>query len=321
MTDPAHVDAPPESPKDLGFGSALSRAENRHRLLQPDGTFTTRRVGLGFVESFGLYHHLLTTRWPYFLGWVLIAYIAVNALFALGYLALGRGALVGATTSGPAGRWADAFFFSIQTFSTIGYGSIVPGTLAANVLDAFESVVGLIGAAILAGLVFARVSRPRAGIRFSDQAVIAPYRGGTALMFRLANARQTELIQVNAAVNLSILKKDGVTRQFAQLRLERSGVEFMPTTWTVVHPIDLDSPLFGLDEQEIRGRAPEVFVLLTATEEVFSETVHTRRSYAGDEIVWGARFVPILQQDRTGRPPEVDIGRLSDVELVPLPVK
>ncbi|MEZ4457200.1 MAG: ion channel [Gemmatimonadales bacterium] len=320
MTEPLRAEEPAEPPKDLGFGGALSRAENRARLLNPDGTFTTRRVGLGFAESFGLYHYLLTTRWHFFLLWVLAAFVVVNALFAGGYVALGSGALRGTSATGLPARLAEAFFFSIHTISTIGYGNVVPESLAANLLDAFESLVGLIGAAILAGLVFARVSRPRAGVRFSDQAVIAPYHGGTALMFRLANARQTELIKVRVAVNLSLFKKDGVTRQFAQLRLERTEVEFMPTTWTVVHPIDLDSPLHGLDEEGIRIRAPEVFVLLTATEEVFSETVHARRSYAGEELAWGARFVPILEYDQDGRSSRVDISRLSETERVPLPV-
>jgi len=320
MADPLRIDRTAGPPKDLGFGGALTRPENRARLLQPDGTFTTKRVGLGFVESFGLYHFLLTTRWPHFLALVVATFVAINALFAIGYLALGPGALLGTHGGGFAARFAEDFFFSVHTISTIGYGNVVPRTMAANVLDAFESVVGLMFAAVLAGLVFARVSRPRTGVRFSRKAVIAPYQGRTALMFRLANARQTELIQVGAAVNIALFGKDGNTRQFAQLSLERSEVVFMPTSWTVVHPIDLDSPLYGLSEAELRARAPEIFVLLTATEEVFSETVHARRSYAGDEIVWGAKFSPILRYEDDGQSSRVDISRLSEIEPAPLPV-
>ena len=180
-------------------------------------------------------------------------------------------------------------------------------------------VAGLLGVAAAAGVVFARISRPRAGVVFSSVAAIAPYRGGKALMFRVANARRSELIQVQAVVNFSLLKTDGSSREFKQLTLERNDVVFMPTSWTVVHPIDSASPLYSLDRETLIARAPEMFVLLTAVEEVFSQTVHARASYAGDEFVWGARFANINETDEAGVVIKVDVSRLSDVEPVPLP--
>lgn len=313
MTEPRPGSKTPEAPpKDLGFGGALARG-GRGRLLRRDGTFTPRRVGLGFVESFGLYHYLITTRWPSFLFWMAAAFVAVNAGFAGLYLALGPAALQGLTAVSGAERFLQAFFFSVHTFTTIGYGNVVPASVAANVVDALEALVGLLGAAILAGLAFARVSRPRAGVMFSDTAVIGPYRDRTALMFRLANTRRNELIQVQVMVNLALVLPDG-TRAFTPLALERPSVDFMPTSWTVVHPIDENSPLAGLDREALAARAPELFVLLTATEEVFSQTVHTRTSYAGPEIVWGARFTSILQYDDAGAVARVDVSRLSETE-------
>lgn len=303
-------------PKDLGFGGALARGRPG-RLLRRDGTFTPRRVGLGFVESFGLYHYLITTSWPHFLGWMAAAFVGVNALFGAIYLALGPGALQGLTAAAPGERFLQAFFFSVHTFTTIGYGNIVPSSVAANAVDAVEALVGLLGAAILAGLAFARVSRPRAGIKFSDTAVVAPYRDRTALMFRLANTRRNELIQVQVMVNLALVLPDG-TRGFTPLSLERASVDFMPTSWTVVHPIDENSPLAGLNGETLAARAPELFVLLTATEEVFSQTVHTRTSYAGPEIVWGARFASIMQYDEAGAGARVDVSRLSETEPAPV---
>ena len=136
----------------------------------------------------------------------------------------------------------------------------------------------------------------------------------------MANARRTELIQVRAVVNLSLLKPDGSSREFKQLTLERNDVVFMPTSWTVVHPIGPESPLYGLDREALMARAPELFVLLTAVEEVFGQTVHTRTSYAGDEFVWGARFANIYQTDDAGVVTKVDVSRISEVEPVPLPV-
>ncbi len=320
MSDPERIPTnagPP--PTDLGFGGSLSRG-GRSRLLQRDGTFSARRVGLRFVESVGVYSYLLTTSWPKFLGLVALAYFGTNAVFATGYLLLGPDALKGGVATTIAGRFIDAFFFSVHTLATIGYGNIVPHSMAANILGAFESLVGLLGAAAAAGVVFARISRPRAGVVFSDVATIAPYQGGKALMFRLANARHTELIQVAVVVNISLLKADGSSREFMRLTLERDEVVFMPTTWTVVHPIDRASPLFGLDAETLMARAPELFVLLTAVEEVFGETVHTRMSYAGAEIVWGARFANISEVDQSGVVTKVDVSRISEIDRVPLPV-
>jgi inward rectifier potassium channel len=317
VVEPQPAPTSAEAPRDLGFGGALSRS-GRVRLLRRDGTFTPRRVGLGFVESFGLYHYLLTTNWTHFLFWVSCGFVAVNALFAVAFVSLGPGALQGATAESAGGRFFEAFFFSIHTFTTIGYGNIVPRSVGANVVDAVEALVGLIGAAILAGMVFARVSRPRAGVVFSDWAVVAPYQGRAGLMFRLANTRRNELIQVNVVVNLSLLRPDG-TRAFSQLPLERASVDFMPTSWTVVHPIDETSPIFGLGREQLTERAPELFALLTATEEVFSQAVHTRISYAGPEIVWGAKFANILSYDEAGTVTSVDVSRLSDIEPAPLP--
>lgn len=297
----------------------MSRS-GRSRLLQRDGTFSARRVGLRFVESVGVYNYLLTTSWPKFLGLVALAYFGTNAVFATGYLLLGPDALKGGVGTTVAGRFVDAFFFSVHTLATIGYGNIVPHSMGANILDAVEALIGLLGAAAAAGVVFARISRPRAGVIFSDVATIAPFHGGKALMFRLANARHTELIQVAAVVNISLLKADGSGRDFKQLILERNDVVFMPTTWTIVHPITSESPLVGLDAEGLAARAPELFVLLTAVEEVFGQTVHTRMSYAGDEIVWGARFANVSETDQSGVVTKVDVSRISEIERVPLPV-
>lgn len=309
------VEAPPH---DLGFGSALSQGR-QGRLLRRDGTFTTKRVGLSAVESFGLYHYLLTTTWPRFLGLVAVAFVAVNALFALLYVALGPEALKGGVATTLGGRIQEAFFFSVHTLATIGYGNIVPASIAANVLDALEALIGLLGVAIVAGIGFARVSRPVAGIKFSDVAVVAPYRGGTGLMFRLANVRRHELIQVKVDVSISLLRADG-TRAFHSLDLERTEVVFVPTSWTVVHPIGKTSPLYGIDRDTFATCRPEIFVLLTATEEVFSQVVHARFSYADAEIRWGARFSPILEYHKGGLIGSVDVGRLSEIEPAPLPV-
>ncbi len=277
--------------RDLGFGAVVSR-ESQQRLLNRDGSFNVERKGLGLLESLSPYHLLLTMPWWLFallgVGW----YFLANVVFALAYLACGSQALVSTSPGISQHPFWRAFFFSVETVSTIGYGNIVPVSLAANVIVAIEALAGLAGFAIVTGLLFARISRPTANVLFSSHAVVAPYQGITALEFRVANARSNELIEVNAKVVVSRFEQvDGAhTRRYYPLKLERDGVVFLPLTWTVVHPIDEDSVLHGLTAESLRNSNLEILVLLKAFDETFSTIVQTRTSYTFDDIVWGARF-------------------------------
>lgn len=277
--------------RDLGFGAVVSRESNQ-RLLNRDGSFNVERKGLSLLESISPYHTLLTLPWSQFfllgVGW----YFLVNILFALAYLACGQGSLLSTSPGTSQYPFWRAFFFSVETLSTIGYGNIVPVNLAANILVAVEALTGLAGFAIVTGLLFARISRPTANVLFSSHAVIAPYQGMTALEFRVANARSNELIEVGAKVIVSRFEQvDGVhTRRYYPLKLERDSVVFLPLTWTVVHPIEPDSILYGETAESMRASNAEVLVLLKAFDETFSTIVQTRTSYTFEDIVWGARF-------------------------------
>ncbi len=288
--------------RDLGFGSVVSR-ESRQRLLNRDGSFNVERRGLGVLASWSPYHVLLTMPWPRFLLLGVAFYIVVNAVFATAYLACGKDALV---SSGPGliqQPFLRGFFFSVETLSTIGYGNIVPVGAAANAVVTMEALAGLMTLAIATGLVFARFSRPTAKILFSSHAVVAPYQNITALEFRVANARSNELIEVSAKVIISRFEEvDGVhTRRYYPLALEREGVVFLPLTWTVVHPIDEQSPLYGESSESLRNSNAEVLVLLKAFDETFSTIVQTRTSFAYDDVVWGARFANAFMADAAER--------------------
>jgi inward rectifier potassium channel len=302
--------------RDLGFGSVVAR-ESRQRLLNRDGSFNVVREGLNPLTSLSLYHHLLTTTWPRYLSLVVLIYLAFNALFAAAYVACGPGALTGATATTLGDRYLESFFFSIQTFATIGYGVMSPHSLAAHVLVTVESLIGLLGFALATGLLFARFSRPTVKILFSDVAVIAPYLGITAFEFRLANARSNELIQLEARVLLSRFKREGTGREFLNLKLERTRVDVFPLSWTVVHPIDETSPLHGLGPDDLEEHQAEFLILLTAFDETFSQTVHTRSSYTADEVVWGASFVSVFNSQREDGSLSIDVGRLSEIQRVP----
>jgi inward rectifier potassium channel len=315
---PAAPAPPANQLNDLGFGSVVAR--DRTRLLNRDGTFNARREGVSVTNRLSPYQSLLTMSWEWFLSLFLACYLATNAVFALIYYLLGPGALSAPNLEPLGGRYLMAFFFSIETFSTVGYGNILPNGIATNMVVVAETITGILFVALSTGLIFARFSRPILHLRFSRNAVIAPYRGGSAFMFRVGNERRSELVNLTAVVTFARFQQcDGErTRVFDQLALERPGVLFFPLTWTLVHPIDEHSPMHGMTQQDLIDTQSEFLVLLTATEETFSQSVHTRTSYAADEIQWGARFGNIYVPDGDGLV-TVDLRKIDDVDAAALP--
>lgn len=315
MTRPGYVSE--EEIRDLGFGAVVAR-ESRQRLLNRDGSFNVARTGLRLGTSLSLYHTLITMTWTRFMALVVASYLLLNGGFAVLFLLCGPGALqgplpgVGSTGEG----FARAFFFSVETFSTIGYGNIGPAGLAANLVVTAESLVGLLWLALATGLLFARFSRPTAKILFSRTAVVAPYRGIQAFEFRIANARSNQLIEVQATVLFTRFEEEGgrSVRRFYALPLERSSVVFFPLSWTIVHPIDEASPLKGLTRDDLLRTDAEFLVLLSGVEETFAQRVHARSSYKWDEVVWGVKFSDILHHPRGNEPMSLDVSRLDSIE-------
>jgi inward rectifier potassium channel len=301
---------------DLGFGSVVSR-ETRTRLLNRDGTFNVKREGFSPWARLNLYHYFLTISWPRFLGFVGAGYILTNAVFALLFLALGPHAVSGFEAKPMMPRFLDAFFFSVDTLATIGYGNIVPLSTAANLLVTVEALVGLLGVSVVAGIVFARFARPVAQIVFSRNALIAPYRDISAFMFRIVNMKTNEIVDLSATV-LMTRRKGDVDREYIPLKLERDRVVFFPATWTVVHPIDEKSPLWGMTPTELLACDTEFLVLLNGFDETFSQNVHARSSYRADEVVWGARFRSVFNPPRPDGRLSVDIRKLDEIDRVPI---
>jgi len=310
-------DRPPDPRQDLGFGALVVR-ESRKRLLNRDGTYNVRREGLGFFESYTMYEYLISTGWPRYLSLVGAAYAVTNALFALAYWACGPNAIAGRDTqTGPVARYLTDYFFSVQTLATIGYGHLSPHGLLPNLIVAFESLIGLLGLALITGLAFARFARPAVGIRFSDQAVIAPYQGGKGFMFRVVNTHRSELVNAEIKVMLGRTKpgsREG-DRELVPLELERNSIVFFPLTWTIVHPINESSPLFGIDQERLRAWDVEFLVMVSALDETSNQIVHSRSSFKGDEIVFGAKFKSALSQREDGLF-SVDVRRLSAIEIL-----
>jgi inward rectifier potassium channel len=302
---------------DLGFGTEVARSAQQ-RLLNRDGSFNVVREGLNPFSSMSLYHWLLTISWPKFLGFITVSYVVVNALFAFAFLFCGSNALQSTSASFAGQPFYRAFFFSVDTFATIGYGNIIPIGLAANTLVAIEALLYILGIALATGVVFNRFSRPSARIIYSRNAIVAPYRDRRALEFRIANARSSQLIEVQIQVILTKIERVNgvVVRKFYDLDLERHRVVFFALSWTVVHPIDSNSPMQGLTRQDLLDADAELLILLTGTDETLSQTVHSRSSYKADEIVWGAKFANMFMRTEENGIVGMNVGRIHDIEMV-----
>ena len=307
--------SPEGEERDLGFGSIVS-GQSRQRLLNPDGSFNVRRSGLPFLSSLNLFHFFLEMKWRTFLSLLLGIYFVSNVVFGLAYAAFGEMALVDTSADPTQSLFVRGFFFSVQTFATIGYGTIHPVGIVPNLLVTVESYYSLLVNALITGLVFARFARPTARLIYSDIAVVAPYRDITGLMFRLVNGRHNQLIEVTAQVMFSrlVVENGRPVRRFDLLELERRKVSFFPLAWTVVHPITPDSPLAGLTHEDLVQADAEILILMSAIDETFAQVVHTRTSYKPSQIRFGHKFASIYREVPEGEPISIDVRRLSSVE-------
>jgi inward rectifier potassium channel len=265
------------------------------RAINKDGSFNVQRTGLRSLAG-NIYIHLVRMSWPRFLALVATAYLIVNMVFAGVFLALGSDALHATERGLGMGEFGRAFFFSVQTLTTVGYGSVYPAGVAANLIAGLEAAVGLMGFALATGLLFARFSRPSSKLVFSDTMVVAPGAGGgTSLQFRIANQRSNVLMEVEARMMLSTVDRSpegDLKRNFRTLPLEITQINFLALTWTVVHAINPDSPLHGKSHDDLKELQAELMILIKGFDDSFSQVVHTRYSYRWDEIQWSARFVP-----------------------------
>jgi inward rectifier potassium channel len=319
MAEPAAEQKEAAEDRDLGLSGRIAQSTQK-RIMRPDGSLNIVRLGQGFWESINVYQHMITVSWPRFFVYVFIFYVIANAIFAGLYVAAGPGAIQGGE---PNATWHNAIFFSVQTIATIGYGQMTPKGTMANSLVAFEALTGLMGFALITGILFARFSRPSALILRSNVALIAPYKGDrTALMFRIANGRVSQLIDVKATVTYSWMDHSAEgrpVRRFHQLPLERESVVLLPTQWVVVHPIDEKSPFYSRTQEQILEADLEVFVALSALDETFSQIVHSRFSYADTDIVCGAKFADLFGTTADGVV-SIDLSKISDYDSVPMPV-
>jgi inward rectifier potassium channel len=286
---------------DTGFGTTGNI--NAGRFINRDGSFNLRKVGWPLWQRYSVYHWLISVPLWQFIGMIFIFFISINFLYTVVYLFIGANEFTGMLSASGWKMFKELYFFSTETFTTVGYGRVNPVGDAANTVAAIESMSGFLSFAIVTGLIYGRFSRPRAHLAFSDNAVIAPYRDKTALMFRfVCYKEQHALTNVTVQVNLAMmLQENGKAKyQYYTLPLERNYIESLPMNWTVVHPIDEQSPLTGLTAEDLAAADVELYVLVRGFNDVYSNTVQQRTSYTFGEIIMNQRFKPMYQETENG---------------------
>ncbi|HEY2350831.1 MAG TPA: ion channel [Puia sp.] len=306
---------------DTGFGGNPDNYGGR--FVNRDGSFNVRKEGVPFYHRFSLYHTMLNMpSWKFF-GALFTFYLTVNFIFGSVYYFIGAPDFIGVMAITRWQFFKEMFFFSTETFTTVGYGRVNPIGDAANSIAAIESMLGFLSFAIATGLLFGRFSKPKAFLLFSRDALISPYRDGSALMFRFAaykdNHTMTNVdIKVNAAL---LVDENGKTvYKFYDLSLERSHVESLPMNWTVVHPLISESPIYDFTREDMKKADLEIYVSVRAFDDVYSNVVQQRTSYTSDEILFGRKFVQMYRESDDGKTTIVELQRLHEHKEVMFPV-
>ncbi|HEY9116260.1 MAG TPA: ion channel, partial [Roseivirga sp.] len=241
-------------------------------------------------------HELISMKWLGFILLITLVFFSVNLLFATLYFIAGPEGISGLQSQSPVSDFIKCFYFSTQTITTVGYGSLSPSSNAVSIIAAVESFMGLLSFAIATGLLFARFSRPRQNIIYSETALIAPYRDINGLMFRIANSSKNQLIELEMDVIISYWDADSDRRIFERVALERNKINFLSMSWTLVHPITEDSPIYGWTQKNFEECQVEVIIMFKAFDDTYVRQVYDRMSYVAQEIEWARKFVPVYDR-------------------------
>jgi len=308
-----------KSEVNTGYGTNSNSTGGR--FINKDGKPNVIKKGIGILDRYSWYHTLLGMKLWKFSLLLFSIYIGINLVFAGVYYLIGINNLKGVNNGSPWQDFSEVFFFSAQTFTTVGYGRISPDSFAASTVSTFEAFVGLLSFALATGLFYGRFSRPQAFLKFSNNALIAPYRNGTAFMFRLAPFKNNNLSDVEVKVTLAISTEENgkLIDKFFDLDLEFSKINGLSLSWTIVHPIDDKSPFYEFSKEDITNTDMEIMVYVKAFDSVFSNNVTRRTSYVSSEIVWGAKFRLMYHPSDDKSKTILDLEKLNEFDPAELP--
>lgn len=316
-----HINKKAKSETDTGLSTVSSLVGGR--MLNRDGSPNLQVKGMRFFERLNIYHALLSMPLWRFLLIVVIFFIVINVLFAGVYLWIGLEHLGGIETHSATEKFGEAFFFSAQTFTTVGYGRISPVGFMASFVASLEALCGLLSFAIATGLMYGRFARPKAYIQYSAHALFAPFKDGVALMMRLVPYTKNYLVNAEArfTISMKVFEEGVVKTRFFSAALDINKASTLMSNWTLVHPINHDSPLYGLKKEDIEAAETELLVFLEGFDESFSSTVVTRTSYTYRDFVYGARFKPMYHPSEDGNSTILYLDKLDDYEPATLNIQ
>jgi inward rectifier potassium channel len=304
-----------------GFGPNSSIEGGR--LVNSDGSTNLRKRGIPIWERVSMYHTLLRMKGTHFLLGIFLFYTSVNLFFAVLYMLSGVEHLAGADATTFHDKFFEAFFFSAQTITTVGYGRVSPTGMMTNAIASFESLIGILTFALVTGLIYGRFSRPRAYLVFSPNVLVSPYKEGMALMLRMATYKNNHLTDVEANLTLALHETENgrtVTR-FYPLPLQFAKINSLALSWTIVHPINEDSPLYHFKKEDVANNKMEVIVAVKAFDDHFSNIVQQRTSYTYKQVIYGAKFLPMFEKAPDGDYTILELDKINAHEMVNIDVK
>jgi inward rectifier potassium channel len=298
-----------------GFGVQANQVGER--FINKDGSYNLKKTGLPAWKTMSIYSYMQSIHWTKFLLIIICFYFCFNVMFTFGYILIGVDQLDGFEDTYFLHNVEECFYFSTQTFTTVGYGRLNPHGSGANILASLETMIGWLYFALVTGLFYGRATRPRAYLDFSQNAVFAPYRDGKGLMLRVVPYKANHhLTNAKAVVNLALLNLEKQEYEFYSLKLERSRIDSLSMNWTIVHPIDEESPFLNISPEDMEAADIEVSVQITGFDPVFSNTVLARTSYTFKEIIYNAKFVPMYHTSQDGKTTVLELDKLNEYVLL-----
>jgi len=298
---------------DTGFGSNAS--DYGGRFINRDGTFNLRKEGKPFWERFSVFHSMLNLPSWKFIVLIVCFFLVINLFYTCIYLLIGTDGFTGMIASTQWQKFKEVYFFSTETFTTVGYGRVNPIGDGTNFVASIEAMSGFLSFAVATGLIYGRFSKPKSFLVFSDHAVIAPYQDKTALMFRFVSYKDNHIltnVEIKVNIGMQVEENNKPTFKFFDLHLERSRVDSLPMNWTVVHPIDQDSPITGFSMEDMKAADVELYVLVRGFDDVYSASVLKRTSYTFEEIIFNRKFKPMYRESDDGKTTIVELHKLNE---------
>jgi inward rectifier potassium channel len=302
---------------DTGFGTNVSSYGGR--FINRDGSYNLRKEGISSLNRFSLFHTMLNMPAWKFITVIILFYLSINLLYTFVYWMIGIEGFTGVLAVTKWQEFKEIFFFSTETFTTVGYGRVNPVGDGINFVAAIEAMNGFLSFAVATGLIYGRFAKPKSHIVFSDHALIAPYQDKTALMFRLASFKDNHNLtdaEIKVNMALQVQENDKASYKFYELALERSKVDTLMMNWTVVHPIDEKSPLLGLSPDDYISADVEVYVQIKGYDDVYSTIVIQRTSYTYEEIKFNKKFVTMYHESEDGKTTILELNKLSSYKEV-----